>query len=215
MKVFMIVSLLLIAVAITNVSAQTCSLITTYSPNVCLFNPQQQLDFFDQTGPSDLCKNVNIDPFANGGMTTADKRATCNEFIREDGTSCIDLYAKFLCSSYCNLCLKDPCKNFCDTIAATCPKASANGCFSLMPPCASDNTACTNWNVDTSKLPSPIATTTTKATTASTVKTTTTPHSTTTTTTTSHTASSGSALLINIFFLAMIFLFPALLFNLI
>lgn len=215
MKVFMIVSLLLIVVAITNVSAQTCSLITTYSPNVCLFDPQQQLNFFDQTPASDFCKATNTNPFTNGGMTTADKQDACNTLIREDGSACITLYAKFMCSNDCSLCLKDPCKNFCDTIAATCPKASANGCFSLMPPCASDNTACTNWNVDTSKLPSPIATTTTKATTASTVKTTTTPHSTTTTTTTSHTASSGSALLINIFFLAMIFLFPALLFNLI
>jgi hypothetical protein len=187
MKFFTIITLLLIAIAITNVSAQTCSLITTYSPNVCLFNPQQQLDFIDQTGPSDLCKNVNIDPFANGGLTTADKRTICNGFIREDGNSCIDLYAKFLCSSYCTLCLKDPCKSFCDTIASTCPKASANGCFSIMPPCASDNTACTNWNVDTSKLPAPIATTTTKVTTTTTKAGTTTKA--TTTTTTSHTAS--------------------------
>jgi len=56
-----------------------------------------------------------------------------------------------------------------------------------MGPCASDNTACTNWNVDTSKLPAPIATTTTKVTTTTTKAGTTTKA--TTTTTTSHTAS--------------------------
>jgi hypothetical protein len=177
-------------VTIPIVTALDCSTVTSFAPDVCLFDSNQQLNFIDQTPSAVLCENTNTNPFNNPAMTgsgSAD-RDRCNTAIREDGSACIQLYAEFQCSSVCTLCLKKPCKSFCDTIKTTCPGANAEGCFSQLPPCADSNTGCTNWDVDTAQLPSVIATTTTKATGSVTTT------ATTTTTTQSSTTSSASAL---------------------
>lgn len=194
MKVFIAIYLCLIAVAIVEVRAQECSLITTYQPDVCLFDPKQKLDFFDQSGSSTICEDANSDPFVSTlGFTNVQNQDACNLLIREDGKDCIQLYAEFLCSDACNRCLQLPCKKFCDTLEATCPitAASSLNCFQFVSPCSDSNTDCTDWNVDKSKLPSAISGSTTKA--SSTSKATTT-KVTTTSPTGTHTTSSGSTL---------------------
>lgn len=167
MKVIIAIYLCLIAIAIVDVRAQSCGLITTYKPDVCLFDPKQELNFFDQSAPSNRCEDTNTDPFTPGlGMVIPANQEACNLLIRQDGKECIKLYAEFLCSTACTLCVKLPCKKFCDNLAATCPTAATSslGCFSFMPSCSDSNTACTDWNVDGSKLPSAVSGATTKAT---------------------------------------------------
>lgn len=205
MKILIAVYLCLIAIAIVDVRAQGCGLITTYKPNVCLFDPQQKLNFFDQSASSNICEDINTDPFTPGlGMVPAVDQEACNLLIRQDGKDCIKLYAEFLCSDSCNLCLQLPCKKFCDNIESTCPIAAASslGCFSFMPPCSDSNTGCTDWNVDASKIPGAISGSTTKA--SSTSKATTT-KVTTTSPTGTHTTSSGST--INTFFVSSLTVF--------
>jgi len=168
-------------------SALDCSVITSFSPNVCLFSTSQQLNFIDQSPSATLCQATNTNPFNNGAMTSTGfaDRDRCNTAVREDGSACIELYAKFQCSSVCPLCLEQPCKSYCDNIHSACPGATAAGCFTQLPPCASSNTGCTDWSVDKSKLPSAISTTTTKATGSVTTA--------TTTTTTTHTGTTSGA----------------------
>ena len=196
MNFIIAISFLLIAVAVTHIQAQSCGLITTYKPNVCLFDPKQKLDFFDQSGSSSICEATNTNPFVSTlGFADFANQEACNTLIRQDGKDCIQLYGEFLCSNACNRCLQLPCKKFCDTLETSCPGTSASslGCFQFMPPCSDTNTDCTDWNVDKSKLPGSLSGSTTKA--SSTVKASTT-KITTTTTTKSHTTTSPSWILV-------------------
>lgn len=202
MKVLFAIYFFLIATTITVTQAQNCGLITTYSPDVCLFDPQQKLDFFDQSTPSGFCEETNTDPFVNTlGFADFDNQDACNTLVRQDGKDCIQLYAEFLCSNSCNRCLQLPCKKFCDTLKSTCPltTASSLACFQFMPPCSDTNTGCTDWNVDKSKLPGSLSGSTTKA--SSTTKAASTAKLTTTSPTGTHTTSSGAV--INAFFVSM------------
>jgi hypothetical protein len=186
--ILMIVLIVTLTATVTSVTALDCSLVTSFAPDVCLFNPSQQLNFLDQTTPSTFCRDVNIDPFSAAAMTSngAADRDRCNTAIRQDGNACIELYAMFVCSSTCELCLKDACKSFCDDIRTVCPGATAANCLTQLSPCSDSNTDCTDWDVDTSKLPSAIDTTT-----AATTKATGTTTATTTTTTGTGTTSSA------------------------
>lgn len=156
-----------------------------FQKDVCKFN--LPLDGLHQSTQEEFCGIVNADPFnfpppTRTGVTDQDR---CNTLIRQDGKNCIKFYAKYQCSQQCSACLQQPCHSFCADVSDTCPGAFDGGCFDAIT-CDSDNTSCTDWDVDTSKLPDPISTGS-----SATIKVTTTRA---TSTTTTHTTSDSSML---------------------
>jgi hypothetical protein len=136
----------------------------------------------------DNCGIVNNDPFSYPPPTnSANDLDRCNTLVRQDGKDCIKFYAKFQCSKVCSACLQKPCRSFCDDVAKTCPGAFDGGCFVNMV-CDSDNVDCTNWAVDTSKIPDPVKT---QSTTSAHVS---------TTATSTHSTSSSNMLIVGFLF---------------
>jgi hypothetical protein len=156
-------------------------------PNVCLYGTAS-LDGTTSTDPTRTsCQQVNSNPFAfpvapGSSDVTAEQ---CEEYARIDGSACVTFYSSYACSSYCSLCNHVPCQYFCDNYASICPTATAGHCFqSIFCVDGVAGTTCSQWEVDSSKIPAAPSTTHTTTTTTKTTKATTT-H--TTHTTTSHT----------------------------
>ena len=177
--------LIILILLICNIATLCSACITPQTTeDTCLYGSTKIGD--DQ---SNVCRIVNSNPFNYPAPGDRD-RDECNTLIRTDGEECIELYAKFQCSTKCGLCdpiAKKVCKSLCDDVKTKCPGAFDGDCFSAISfSCKTDNNDCTNWNVDTSQLPTPIdgGTTTT---------TTTTPSSTTTSSTTTTTGGSSAA----------------------
>lgn len=171
-------------------------------PNVCLYgnaNLDGNGDDVDRT----RCQTVNNNPFAlvaaaGSGSPSA---AQCRAYAEEDGSDCVAFYASYVCSSFCSLCNKLPCQNFCSNYQSKCPTAAAAFCFKSIA-CV-DGTAgvtCTRWNADTSQIPASSATT--RASTSTTTRLTTT--RTTTEGNNTDDFSSGYALRASIFLLVAV-----------
>lgn len=148
------------------------------SPNVCLYGS----NILEGAGSGDAdrlaCSAVNENPFVYAASpgTSGVSASQCEADARADGSACVQFYAKYACASNCQLCNLGPCSYFCSNYATICPTATASQCFKSIS-CASGNSAgdtCTQWSIDSSKIPASTATTT-----KTTKTTTTTPRSTT------------------------------------
>ena len=168
------------------VYGQQCISPRGFNPNICLFTPSASFrnDFTDATNTK--CTTANSDLFSTA-VSNINLLAICNAAIIEDEGDCINAFAKYQCSRFCNICGQKACKSLCTDLIDSCPTAVAAGCFSTFT-CATTDSSCTNWNIDSSEIASPP--TTTKA--ATTTKTTTTTKA-STNTGTSTTTSSGTS----------------------
>lgn len=190
------ISVLLVFIAcvftVGSLIEETSACQTALEPqNICLYgnNILDGLGDFDSSRLA--CKAVNDNPFVyaasagNSGVTAAQ----CETYARQDGTACVQFYAKYVCAAYCPLCGFLPCPYFCENYAIICPVANQNHCFQSIA-CSSGDTAgstCTEWGIDSAKIPSAGATTKTTTTTTATTKTTK-----ATITTSSHVTTSGT-----------------------
>ena len=195
-----IIACLLIAALAALTDAQSCISPRGFEPNVCEFTPSSS--FFNDATQStgNKCSTTNDNPFSSfpPAANAPQNQAMCNAAIQADGTDCINAYAKFQCANRCSLCNQDPCKSLCTTLSAECPTALNQNCFQFAL-CATSDSNCVNWDIDTSKLPtfttaSTTASTTTSSSSSSTASTTTGTGSTTqSSTTTSTSGGSGQA----------------------
>ena len=178
------------------INAQSCISPRGFNPNVCEFTPSSSF-FNDATQQTaNKCSTANTNPFSTFPPTAnaPQNQAQCNAAIQTDGSSCVNAYAKFQCANRCSLCNQDPCKSLCTALSAECPTALSQNCFQFAL-CATSDSNCVNWGIDSSKIPTFTTTTTKPASTSTTTKavTTTKAGSTSASTNTASTTSSGTS----------------------
>lgn len=164
---------MMVALASQLVGAQQCSSDRPYDPYVCKFSGM--LTGLPGSGQSSVGGEINQDPLGSLPVTgnPGVSGTTCEDAVRSDGNACVTFYAEYQCSFALPACNQKPCASFCTNAPSTCPTAADRGCFGSLEFCASDNTGCTKWNIDKSKLPSGSTTTSAGSTTTRTHTTTT------------------------------------------
>lgn len=129
---------------------------------VCLYGNNPSLIGAGLDSIREGCASINDNPFvfAPAPVAGGPSASQCEEFVRADGSACVTFTAEYACSSNCQLCLHLPCQYFCANHANVCPTATAGGCFASIQ-CLSGTAGntCTQWHVDSSKIPKSTAVT--------------------------------------------------------
>lgn len=149
-----------IAVLFVNVDAQCASALDPQ--NVCLYGTTS-LSGSGGNMQQQSCQIVNENPFAYTSSGT-----NCEAAVRNDGSACVQFYAKYLCSGVCPKCNLPLCNSYCDNYEEVCPTAAANGCFRGISCSGVSPPTCVDWSVDVSKIPAATTTTTHRVTTTTT-----------------------------------------------
>jgi hypothetical protein len=183
----------------TSIDAQSCISPRGFNPNICEFTASDSFVNDIILPDAQKCITANSNPFAMyPPMNNAPQnQAACNTALQGDGTACVNAYAKYQCASKCATCGKKACLSICTVLPIACPSAAALNCFQLSS-CATGETNCVNYAIDSSEIPPYTTTTratTTTPTTASTATTSGTGTTTTTATTTTTTSESAGSTL--------------------
>lgn len=124
-----------------------------YSEEICLFDPNTEID----AGETDSCEDANSNVFTVPVPGIPNEESNCENLIRQDGEECIAIYSKYTCSNLCGQCFKKVCKQVCHNVLDLCPMAKNANCFSSISfKCKGDNNDCVDLGVDESQLADPI-----------------------------------------------------------